>query len=134
VQNVRVKLGRFSCIESMDQGNPESEWNRKLKRLYDRSSNDMKQLRVVVREMSSTASEAPEIWSDKLNVHEYVYAERLKCRKGHTTVFQCLSFGSVGGHSHEEGTEAKKDRKQQHRPVQLTPERASAKRARLNGR
>ena len=59
VQNVRVNLGRFSRIESMDQGNPESEWNRKLKRLYDRSSNDLKQLRVVVREMSSTASEAP---------------------------------------------------------------------------
>ncbi len=72
VQDVRVKLGRFSRIESMDRGNPESEWNRKLKRLYDRSSNAMKQLRVVVDEMSSTASEASEIWSDKLKVHEYV--------------------------------------------------------------
>jgi hypothetical protein len=45
--------------------------------------------------MSSTASEVPEIWSDKLKVHEYVYAERLKCRKGHTTVFQCLSFSEA---------------------------------------
>lgn len=95
VHNVCVKLGRFSRIESMDQGNPESEWNRKLKRLYDRSSNDLKQLRVVVREMSSTASEAPEIWSDKVKVHEHVHGERLKCRKGHKTVFECLSFSEA---------------------------------------
>jgi hypothetical protein len=95
VHNVCVKLGRLSRIESMDQGNPESQWNMKLKRLYDRASSYMRQLRLVVREMSSTASEVPEIWSDKLKAHEYVYAERLKCRTGHTTVFQCLSFAEA---------------------------------------
>jgi hypothetical protein len=79
----------------MDQGNPESEWSTELTRLYDRSLNDMRKLRAVVREMSSTASEVPEIWSDKLKAHEYVYAERLKCRKGHKTVFQCLSFSEA---------------------------------------
>ena len=44
VQNVCVKLGRLNRIVSMDQGDAESEWNRKLKRLYDRSSSYMRQL------------------------------------------------------------------------------------------
>ena len=65
MHNTCVKLGRLSRIESMGQGNPESEWSKNLKRFLDRASNDMKQLRLVVRDMSSTASEAPEMWKDK---------------------------------------------------------------------
>ena len=47
MHNTLVKLGRLSRIESMGQGDPESEWSKELKRFLDRASNDMRRLRML---------------------------------------------------------------------------------------